>query len=63
MAAAGPGKTFVHYQTGRHGAEIFSVHPDLPAAIVDWYVTTLFKTPGQAPVSKEVPSILGEVQI
>jgi dienelactone hydrolase len=63
MAAAGDGKEFVHYQTGRHGAEIFSLHPDLPAAIVDWYVTTLFNTPGQAPVSKEVPSILGEVQI
>jgi dienelactone hydrolase len=47
------GKKFVHYQTGGHGADMFPVHPELPEAIVDWYVTTLIKTPGRAPVSKD----------
>jgi dienelactone hydrolase len=58
---ANPGKKFAHYQTGRHGAEIFSVHPDLPAAIVDWYVTTLIKTPGRATASKDVLAIPSEI--
>src|ERR1700736_4770441 len=44
-----PGKTFVHYATGGHGADMFPVHPELPGIIVDWYVTTLIKTPGHAP--------------
>jgi dienelactone hydrolase len=48
-----PGKQFAHYATGGHGADIFAVHPDLRAKIVDWYVTTLIKTPGTAPRSKE----------
>jgi len=44
-----PGKKFIHYATGGHGAEMFAVHPELRQAIVDWYVTTLIKTPGHAP--------------
>jgi tetratricopeptide (TPR) repeat protein len=28
---------------------MFAVHPELRQAIVDWYVTTLIKTPGHAP--------------
>src|SRR5271157_489865 len=34
---------------GGHGTDMFSVHPELPGIIVDWFVTTLIKTPGQAP--------------
>jgi len=56
-----PGKKFAHYQTGHHAAEIFSVHPDLPQAIVNWYVTTLIKTPGRAPATAEVPAIPAEI--
>jgi dienelactone hydrolase len=56
------GKRFAKYQTGGHGAEIFSVHPDLPATIVNWYVTTLIKTPGQAPASGELSDIPIEVR-
>jgi dienelactone hydrolase len=48
-----PGKKFAHYATGKHGAEMFPEHPELMSAIVDWYVTTLIKTPGQAPAEKE----------
>jgi pimeloyl-ACP methyl ester carboxylesterase len=33
-----------------HGTDLFNVHPGLPGIIVDWYVTTLIKTPGRAPV-------------
>jgi dienelactone hydrolase len=62
MITANPGKRFLHYQTGHHGAEMFAVHPDLPVAIVDWYVTTLIKTPGRAPVSKAEPVLASEIQ-
>ncbi len=35
--------------TGSHGTDMFKVHPELPGMIVHWFVTTLIKTPGQAP--------------
>jgi pimeloyl-ACP methyl ester carboxylesterase len=35
--------------TGSHGTDLFKVHPELPGIIVDWFVTTLIKTPGHAP--------------
>jgi dienelactone hydrolase len=35
--------------TGNHGADLFQLHPELPGIIVDWFVTTLIKTPGHAP--------------
>ncbi|HTD24580.1 MAG TPA: alpha/beta fold hydrolase [Terriglobales bacterium] len=54
---ANPGKKFVHYSTGGHGADMFPVHPELPGIITDWYVTTLIKTPGSAPVTKDAPAI------
>jgi tetratricopeptide (TPR) repeat protein/uncharacterized damage-inducible protein DinB len=34
---------------GGHGTDMFQVHPELPGIIVDWFVTTLIKTPGHAP--------------
>jgi tetratricopeptide (TPR) repeat protein len=34
---------------GGHGTDMFKVHPDLPGIIVDWFATTLIKTPGHAP--------------
>ena len=36
--------------TGSHGTDLFATHPDLPGVIVQWFVTTLIKTPGHAPV-------------
>ncbi len=45
-----PGKKFVHYATGGHGTDMFAVHPEFRGIIVDWFVTTLLKTPGSAPV-------------
>jgi dienelactone hydrolase len=35
--------------TGRHGTDLFKTHPELPGTIVQWFVTTLIKTPGHAP--------------
>jgi dienelactone hydrolase len=35
--------------SGGHGTDMFRVHPELPGIIVDWFVTTLIKTPGHAP--------------
>ncbi len=58
-----PGKTFVHNATGGHGADMFRVHPELQGTIVDWYVTTLIKTPGRAPATKDAPAIPPEVHI
>jgi hypothetical protein len=37
--------------TGSHGTDLFGVHPELPGIIVDWFVTTLIKTPGHAPAN------------
>ncbi len=51
--SSNPGKKFVHYATGGHGADMFAVHPELRGVIVDWYVTTLIKTPGRAPAVKD----------
>jgi dienelactone hydrolase len=50
--SSNPGSKFLRYATGGHGAEIFAVHPELRDAIVDWYVSTLIKTPGYAPAAK-----------
>ncbi len=50
--SSNPGKKFVHYATGGHGADMFAVHPELRGVIVDWYVTTLITTPGSAPANK-----------
>jgi dienelactone hydrolase len=52
-----PGKKYVNYAKGGHGADMFPVHPELMDAIVDWYVTTLIKTPGRAPLAKDAPVI------
>jgi pimeloyl-ACP methyl ester carboxylesterase len=35
---------------GAHGTDLFEKHSELPGIIVDWFVTTLIKTPGHAPV-------------
>lgn len=61
ILTADPEKKFVHYATGGHGADMFPVHPELPVLITDWYVTTLIKTPGRAPVPKDAPAIPQEV--
>ena len=34
---------------GAHGTDLLKTHADLPGIIVQWFVTTLLKTPGQAP--------------
>ncbi|HEX4631445.1 MAG TPA: hypothetical protein VH188_10835 [Chthoniobacterales bacterium] len=37
--------------TGGHGTDLFKPHPELPRMIVDWFVSTLIKTPGHAPAN------------
>jgi hypothetical protein len=49
--SANPGDKFAHYSTGGHGTAMFAPHPELPKMIVDWFVTTLIKTPGRAPAN------------
>jgi len=50
--------------TGSHGTDLFKRHPELPATIVDWFVTTLIRTPGHAP-SDAVASakILNQIEL
>ncbi len=40
-----PRNQFEGFTNGRHGTEIFGPHPELPKAIVAWYVETLVKAP------------------
>jgi tetratricopeptide (TPR) repeat protein len=35
--------------TGSHGTDLLKVHPELPGIVVQWFVTTLIRTPGHAP--------------
>jgi dienelactone hydrolase len=57
------GKRFMHYAIGGHGADMFPFNPELPGLIVDWYVTTLIKTPGQAPVAKSAVQIPEDIRM
>jgi tetratricopeptide (TPR) repeat protein len=34
---------------GGHGTDLFTAHPELSGIIVDWFLTTLIKTPGHSP--------------
>jgi dienelactone hydrolase len=61
--SSNPGKKFVHYTSGGHGSDMFAVHPELRSVIVDWYVTTLMKTPGKARVDKSSESASQSVQM
>ena len=61
--ASNPGKKFVHYAKGGHGADMFAVHPELRQVIVDWYVTTLITTPGHAPAEKNSDPVLQSADI
>src|SRR5216110_2327855 len=49
---------------GGHGTDMFKVHPELPGIIVDWFVTTLIKTPGHAPADTVASaSIINQIQM
>ena len=60
---ADPDKKFVHVATGGHGADMFKANPDMPGQIVNWYVTTLIKTPGRAPGAKATAAVPEEVHV
>jgi len=47
------GNKFYHFAKGGHGADMFAVHPELLQAIVDWYKTTLIRSPGHAATNKD----------
>jgi pimeloyl-ACP methyl ester carboxylesterase len=50
--------------TGSHGTDLFKVHPELPGIILDWFVTTLIKTPGHAPPDSLASApILNQIQM
>jgi len=57
---------------GGHGTDMFAAHPELPGIVVQWLVTTLIKTPGNAPADAlaaapvlnrlQVPAEIAEVK-
>jgi tetratricopeptide (TPR) repeat protein len=48
---------------GGHGTDMFQVHPELSEIIVQWFLTTLIKTPGHAPAdSLAAAPILDQLQ-
>ena len=48
---------------GGHGTDLFKPHPELRAIILDWFATTLIKTPGHAPAdSLACATILNQLQ-
>lgn len=57
-----PANTFQHYQTGGHGIEMFAPHQDLTGLIVNWFNTTLIKTPGRAPENRNA-SFRGDTNV
>ena len=49
---------------GGHGTDMFKVHPELPGIIVDWFVTTLIKTPGHAPADTVASAtVINQIQM
>ncbi len=49
---------------GGHGTDLFKPHPELAKIIVNWFVTTLIKTPGYAPADTvSSAAIINELQI
>jgi hypothetical protein len=49
---------------GGHGTDMFKVHPELPGIIVDWFATTLIKTPGHAPAETVASaSVINQIQV
>jgi tetratricopeptide (TPR) repeat protein len=55
-----PKKVSAH---GGHGTDMFQVHPELPGIILNWFVTTLIKTPGHAPPDTlAAASLLNQLQ-
>src|ERR1700690_2657087 len=55
-----PANVFVHYATGGHGVVMFEPHKELPGKIVEWFETTLIKTPGSAPATRKAGSMSAE---
>jgi len=49
---------------GGHGTDMFKAHHELPGMIVDWFVTTLIKTPGHAPADTVASaSVINQIQM
>ena len=55
------GKVQAH---GGHGTDMFKLHHELPGIIVDWFVTTLIKTPGHAPADTVASAaVINQIQM
>jgi len=48
---------------GAHGTDLFKTHRELPGIIVQWFVTTLIRTPGRAPADTVACApIIGQIE-
>jgi tetratricopeptide (TPR) repeat protein len=47
--SSNPASRFAHYATGKHGAEMFAVHKELPGTITRWLDATLMNKPADVP--------------
>jgi hypothetical protein len=69
----GPKAPWLWYETsdvskvpasGSHGTDLFQRHPELSATIVDWFITTLIRTPGHAPADAVASAaILNQIEM
>src|SRR5436309_7006103 len=49
---------------GGHGTDMFKPHPELPGIIVDWFVSTVIKTPGYAPADTVASAaVINQIQM
>jgi dienelactone hydrolase len=49
---------------GGHGTDMFNVHQELPGIIVNWFVSTLIRTPGHAPADTVASGqILNQIEL
>ncbi len=58
-----PASRFVHYPDGGHGADMFTVHKELPGVIADWFNAVLWKNPAKAPKTNGSPLDLQALRI
>ena len=50
--------------TGNHGTDLLQTHAELPGTIVDWFLTTLVRSPGHAPADPiAAANVLNQLQV
>jgi dienelactone hydrolase len=64
--SASPASRFERYATGKHGAEMFAVHPELMDLITEWFAATLMNKLGSLPTtngSRFEPAVMSTLDL